>query len=331
MKQILTLVLVGITTCLSAQIDLSDNLLFYYQLEDNINDASAKENNGVAKAITYADGKIDNGAVFATDTSYIQSPAALIDPATNDLTVAAWIKINSFTDKSAAGTGEDAIKMVCQMQDGTGKGRSFLYVNPAGNYLQSYLGGSTVTGVDSIPENEWAHIALAITAAESKATLYYNGVVTKDSVTKKAIEFCDGEFNFGIHKINADGSMNMPSRTFDGTMDEIALFNKALTVDEIKSLMEHGAMTTTSIRYVSSNQNIVKVNSLTNGVLDIDLDDEFTSNSARLNIYDMAGKKWLSRSVVKGENLVQTSLDRGHYVLTIDSEAKTFSTKVFIK
>ena len=121
MRNLFLLLLTIMTIGMYAQMDLSQNLVFYYQLEDNVNDASAKGNNGIANSITYADGKFTKGAEFNGADSYVQSPAAMVDPATTDLTVAAWVYIRSFTDKSEAPVEGDQIKMVCQMQDGTGK------------------------------------------------------------------------------------------------------------------------------------------------------------------------------------------------------------------
>jgi hypothetical protein len=335
MKKLVLLILTFVTIGLNAQMDLSQNLVFYYQLEDNANDASLKGNNGVTKSITYTDGKFNKGAEFNAIDSYVQSPAALLDPAASDLTVAAWVYIRSFEDKRDVPVAGNRQKMVCQMQDGTGKGRSFLYVNPIidpnGNVLQSFLGGSTVTGNTYITANEWAHLALVVTTAESKATLYYNGKVIADSVTKNPIEACNGEYNFGVHKINADGSLNLPDRVFDGFMDEIALLNKALTLEEINSLMTHGAIHGSASKDLSGKSNLVKIVSVSGGILNIRTTEDFTLDNAKLTIYDLGGRMVLSKEINSGYSNIQTGLNSGNYVLLLESNQNKYRTNIIIR
>ena len=331
MKKLVLLILTFVTIGLNAQMDLSQNLVFYYQLEDNANDASSKGNNGIVNSITYAQGKFEKGAEFNGADSYVQSPAAMINPATTDLTVAAWVYIRSFADKNDVPTEGDQIKMICQMQDGTGKGRSFIFVDPKGNIFKSFLGGSTVSSKDSIAENQWVHLALAVTSAQSKATLYYNGKVIADSITKNPIEPCDGEFNFGVHKINEGNVLNMPNRTFDGFMDEIALFNKALSSDEINSLMTHGAIHNSAINDLSGKSNPVKIVSVRGGILNIRTTENFISNKANLTIYDLGGRKVLSQEIFAGYSSLQTGLNSGNYVVLIESGKNNYRTNLIIR
>lgn len=331
MKNLVLFILTFVTIGISAQTDLSENLIFYYQLEDNANDASTKGNNGVANSITYTQGKFNKGAEFDGTNSYVQSPAALLDPAASDLTVSAWVYIRSFTDKAEAGTGEDKPKMVCQMQDGTGKGRSFIFIEPNGNLFKSFLGGSTVTGSDSIVENEWAHLALVVTTAESKATLYYNGKVIADSITKNPIEACDGEYNFGVHKIKDGGVLNLPERVFDGYMDEIALFNKALTTDEVNSLMTHGAIHGSGIKDFSGKSDVVKIFSTKGGLLNIRTTEDFSMNRASLKIYDLTGKMLLSKEINSGYSSIQTGLNVGNYVISLESDNNIYRSGINIR
>ena len=151
-----------------------------------------------------------------------------------------------------------------------------------------------------------------------------------DSVTKNPIEACDGEFNFGVHKIKDGGVLNMPNRTFDGFMDEIALFNKALTLEEVNSLMTHGAIHGASSKELD-NSNALKVFSVAGGQLNIRMTEEFTMDNASLKIYDLAGKSVLSNKLTVGYNSIQTGLNMGNYILVVESNKNVYKSNIVIR
>lgn len=77
------------------------------------------------------------------------------------------------------------------------------------------------------PVNEWSHIALVVSG--TAATLYLNGVGATRTATHSAVNFTSG-FNLG----NDRGTT---SRTFNGLIDEVRIYNRALTQDEIRERM----------------------------------------------------------------------------------------------
>lgn len=74
-----------------------------------------------------------------------------------------------------------------------------------------------------VPDNEWAHVALVV--EPEKATIYLNGVAAVNAVSHVVEEF-DGELRFG-----ADAHSG--PRRFKGQMDEICIWDRALSLEEI--------------------------------------------------------------------------------------------------
>ena len=100
-----------------------------------------------------------------------------------------------------------------------------------------------------VNENEWAHVALVITP--SAATLYLNGV---------------GYSNAGNHDAEAFDTPliigkdpNSSARTFNGLIDEVCIYDRALSQNEIRELMhltKKPALDTTLVTYLQFNETI---------------------------------------------------------------------------
>ncbi len=77
------------------------------------------------------------------------------------------------------------------------------------------------------PDNEWSYIALSVTP--DSATLYVNGIQSTDH-TSFSIE----EFNSAI---NIGEDPNGGGRFFTGKIDEVCIYNRSLSKNEIRELM----------------------------------------------------------------------------------------------
>lgn len=92
-----------------------------------------------------------------------------------------------------------------------------------------------------IPYCEWTHVAATLDGSTGKMSLYTNGVLavqTNTTVRPFGALEADQSPGIGIGNLN-DGGNNFP---FVGEIDEIALYNRALSANEIKaSYAEHAA------------------------------------------------------------------------------------------
>ena len=135
---------------------------------------------------------------------------------TNTLTISAWVKADRIQN-SWAGI------VFCR------GGNTVAGISCANNNELRYHWNGGEYGWSSgafLPINEWSHVALVI--EPTSMTIYLNGVPYSRSVTH-AIE----EFDAAI-RIGNDATSG--SRTFDGEVDEVCIWKRALSQAEIRSL-----------------------------------------------------------------------------------------------
>ncbi|WP_194768361.1 LamG-like jellyroll fold domain-containing protein [Tamlana sp. I1] len=126
--------------------------------------------------------------------------------------------IMAFIKKDGANTNNDH-------QIIAGKDNFYLIIDSSTNIVSTVIEGNTLVSTTAIPENIWTHIAVATKSGETK--LYINGV-EEDTSTNGS--FTDTP-NFTIGR----GASN--ANYFKGEIDEVRVFNTALTSEEIKRMV----------------------------------------------------------------------------------------------
>ncbi|MEZ4705569.1 MAG: LamG-like jellyroll fold domain-containing protein [Caldilineaceae bacterium] len=139
----------------------------------------------------------------------------VLDPAATDFTAALWFNVSPLS------SGD---RYLLQQTDSGGVGRTWLFVSGSGA-VRSFLGGSTLEHPTKITPNTWHHAALTYHLATQTLTLYLDGVPVS---TTRALEASAGNMLIGVTKSN--------SSYFRGNIDEVALFDRALTATEISHL-----------------------------------------------------------------------------------------------
>ena len=230
-----------------------EGLVFKYSFEGNVNDGSANGHNATAyqngisdPAVegfidlteitpTYVEGKV--GQCMAFREAWIQTPANVFDPSTGDFTFAAWVYQETISDNGNAtviaqelGTGE------------TGR-RNWLYTfknNDHAGKWTSYLAGGTKRIEQAITLNTWTHITMKY---EAGVLSFYVDGVKNETTFEFSAEQCDGSFNIGRSQW---ALANKDKNSFNGLLDEVQLYSRALTDTEISSLANPGTTTTAS-------------------------------------------------------------------------------------
>ncbi|WP_020568901.1 LamG-like jellyroll fold domain-containing protein [Neolewinella persica] len=137
---------------------------------------------------------------------------------TDKITMSCWIKPNG------AQSGNPGL-ITTLSGNATGlviRGGAVGYVWGNNSYSWGYHSGLTV------PADQWSHVAMVIQPGQ--AIMYLNGVPAfNNSHGSHAIDF-SSKFYFGSDRGNS-------SDHFIGDMDEICIYNRALTTDEIRELM----------------------------------------------------------------------------------------------
>lgn len=145
---------------------------------------------------------------------YVATPALNLN--TNTLTVTAWIKPDGIQPEYSA----------IFMHDGATAGFNF---RPGDNSLGYHWPGGQWWWNSGLiaPAGEWSHVAMVV--EPTGITLYLNGRGSKQSFNVAPVNFDSGN-RFGNYK-------GWGGRFVKGSMDEICVFDKSLTQEEIRELM----------------------------------------------------------------------------------------------
>ncbi|MCB0177728.1 MAG: hypothetical protein KDI62_05820, partial [Anaerolineae bacterium] len=133
----------------------------------------------------------------------------ILDPAATSFTAMAWFNLDS-----AAGT-----RTILSERDGDGTGRTWLAVD--NGRLTSELGGASLTDPTAVGAGGWHHAAA--TYDGSLLRLYLDGTLAVSAT--RTIEAADGQMVIGANKNEGDH--------FSGRIDELAIYDRAFSADEI--------------------------------------------------------------------------------------------------
>jgi hypothetical protein len=166
----------------------------------------------------WVDGR-DGGALeFDGTGDYVDCGNTPVISPTTELTVMAWIKVNPWTKtwEAILAKGDDSYRL---SRSGSGNATHFGCGGTSGNYFD----GSTV-----VTDNQWHHVCGVYDGA--RQTIYIDGVLdtaipSTGSVTASANNLFIGE-NSGA-----------AGRHITGLIDDVRLYNRALTVEEIMEAM----------------------------------------------------------------------------------------------
>lgn len=90
-------------------------------------------------------------------------------------------------------------------------------------------GENPVAAIPSASLGEWIHIAATYDAVAGQALIYFNGVVAGQSFVDPSRVVDIGNFTLGGNALYG--------RWFDGQIDELYIYDRALNVDEVNALM----------------------------------------------------------------------------------------------
>jgi hypothetical protein len=194
---------------------IARGLAAWYRGEGNANDASGNGNNGSwGGTEAYAAGKL--GRAFDFDGTNYLSRDALISGA---FSVVAWVRLGAARQNAYVASQTDVMTA----------GRMFFGLNGAG-LLQFVINPTTIT-VAEPAANTWAHIA-ATRASNTAMALYLNAVSVATGAQSNAVP----NTSFDVGGTNKIGSRNVVAR-----IDEVMVFNRALSAREIRDGKEHAA------------------------------------------------------------------------------------------
>jgi hypothetical protein len=199
---------------------------------DNNSDESGQGNTGTLVGLTQQSttaGHLGQALTFDGSSSYVVTPTAVLT--TTPLTFSAWIyPTNTNADKFVVGVGS-----------ATGGSLNEIYMEASNSgqisVWQWANGSFSGNSGPSYAANVWQHVA-GVVDASGNITIYLNGVPTSagtisgspSGLNKTAI----GAF------IHNDGSF---STNFAEKLDDVRIYNRALTATEVQHLYKLGSVT----------------------------------------------------------------------------------------
>jgi len=211
----------------------------YYSFTTNTN--PILDNSGHGYVATnmggiYTNGVTGGGYQFnGTTNQYLLGPSNMTQlVGATGLTLCAWVKKTSFSPtvyETVAGTWEDGRQMFALVFLPTGV--VFFGVSPTGNV--SSIDGVTTPG-NAIPLGQWTHLAASWDGQSHVASLYLNGVLgwprVQGSTTSGQLSAAVAAARFRVGAA-ASGTGNSPTYLFGGCVDEVMVFPRKLSDDEI--------------------------------------------------------------------------------------------------
>jgi autotransporter-associated beta strand protein len=266
--KLLTAAIVALaTSCvlLNARADIVSGLVGYWNLSDGpgsstVADSSGNGNTGTLVNFTdttynnmwTSPGDPNNGWPFALlfnqsgegANTYISIPdsPSLNTPSTNkQWTLSAWVNCSMGGASQTANAG-----IICK---GNLNAEAYtLFINSAGKFTTTFhnaagSGTETVSSTTVPVAGTWYHVAATVLepkgSADAEAMVYVNGVRESpaNANTYTTVYITNLQVTIGC-RAAANGTINLP---FQGTIDEVRIYNRALTASDILQLYNNKA------------------------------------------------------------------------------------------
>jgi len=201
--------------------DYTQGMISYWQAENNATDSYNINHGTLTNGATFAEGKV--GQAFSLDgiDDYINVNDADNLEGMSELTMMAWVKLDGYGEGQATIMGKSYT--IYEMMIGSA------------NYkFGAYINGAAPGAIDAeIPLGNWTH--LTVTYDGSYVEYYINGQLnTSIEHASGSIGGNDQPFMIGAR---SDGSAGF---FFNGSIDEVAIFNRNLNETEIQQIYQNG-------------------------------------------------------------------------------------------
>lgn len=297
---------------------LPSNLKAYYTFNGSLNDSM-----GLSTPA------INNGATACADRMNINNKAYEFDGTGNNIdlgpdlnfstsTIAFWFKpynvnpteqlmLSNAATLTQINTTQIEIRILSNS-------KIHVFIGSAANPPASFR---VFTSNTSINISKWNHVSVQIINNCTQIKIYINGILDLDqSITGLTYSKCTNNMRLGTRFFPTNEG------PYYGKIDEVMIFNKALSDLEAKSIYS----LTNGIEHQSSIENISIYPNPSNGEITIELptiDEIFT-----VSVLNSEGKLIKEFVTDRNSSDLKLKLDIGIYLLNIRSETKNISKKV---
>ncbi|MHC4739866.1 MAG: LamG domain-containing protein [Planctomycetota bacterium] len=211
--------------------DFDANLVSYWKLDGDAVD-SAGTNNGTIYGAVPTTGQINDALDFNGNDVHVRIPDDdSISVGRQDYTISAWINPRSLTGPDGAGTIVSKVKnsedkeYLLQILDGVIR---FSVEKNVNNQIAETTTAPVETGY-------WQHIVVTFKSSTTTPTIYYNRAV---QTSTSNIDTLPDELDDDLY-IGMNGGAYYTNE-FNGTIDDVRIYDKALSAKEIEAMYEAG-------------------------------------------------------------------------------------------
>ncbi|MDI6794105.1 MAG: DPP IV N-terminal domain-containing protein, partial [bacterium] len=222
------------------QINISNGIVAYYPFNGNANDESGNGNHGIVYGSTLTKDRFGNSnSAYSFDgiNNYIEVPTSSWFKFNGNITVSLWMKVVQLPSDSCC---EYYIlsKMYSKYPNIFGFNMAlstynnynclFFRATESTNWGDWHIGNSIP--FSQIPTNQYVHIAFTYDSSRTKSFL--NGQLYNTNIDPGGkIGYTDESLLIGYENWSSDSS-----RYFNGVIDEVRIYNRALSEPEIQEL-----------------------------------------------------------------------------------------------
>lgn len=226
MKENLLQAIVALSLCMTApaqSLPALSSAVGWWAGDGDVTDRLGNHTGAFVGAVKYAPGIVGNAFEFDGVSSHVEIPDAPDLDFAGQMTVEAWIK-----PYGHVGSYDPVVKHSDLNQ---ANGFAFEF---SGNTLLFWVfaGGWRAAVGSQIPNNQWSHVAGTFDGQTIR--VYVNGQLAGSAGSPQPISPASRPLMIGADPSN-------PSRHFYGLIDEPAVYNKALSADEIHSIYLAGS------------------------------------------------------------------------------------------
>jgi alpha-tubulin suppressor-like RCC1 family protein len=194
--------------------------------EGNANDSIGTNNGTLVNGAGFTNGEVGQAFSFNGTSSHVTIPdSPSLDSFTNNITVETWIKVNHLTPNSdwegIVTKGDYSWRLLATA------GAKTVYFGATG------ASPLDVTGSRNVNDGQWHHVAA--TYDGTNMSLYVDGTLDVSHPASGSIIQTSDPVGLGY-------CANIPfNYSFDGLVDEVSLYNRALTASEIQAIYAAGS------------------------------------------------------------------------------------------
>src|SRR4249920_1718957 len=207
----------------SARAQTTSGLVAAYGFDEGtgtaIRDGSGLNNNGVASGTTWAAGKFGNALVFNGTNAQVTVPNAVSLQLTTGMTLEAWVFPTTTPTgwRAIVDKNVDGYYLMASTDNGNRPSVGGTWTN----------GNKNVFGTSVLPVNTWTHLASTFDGATVR--LFVNGVQVASLAQTATFSVTTATLQIGADAYTGEN--------FAGLIDEVRVYNRALSAAEIQSDM----------------------------------------------------------------------------------------------